>query len=320
MWSLTQKPRTISSGEQKSWNNSTATVGRAPILPNAAQLTGILQHHAVKEPCPHFRDEKIDVKYVLDPRLVRVKTKIQNETLQIWSLCRTLPCSALVQKRAGQSFMWWVGKLAEWKRTPNQKIITVEVEACYQVLNEKQPGLVFQSAEYSYACKWTTLLLSLRNAHTESIPFRSIPDAGTPRLLVAEQGNPGSADTDGDVVSTGSLLYRCSAVFDEQKLPSSRSFHFRQNSCKPTRTDQLLHFHMSPCSLSHGEIRRVQVYKGHAAALLNILNSMSPEMDVTRQSLQRNPQKDFVKGISISTSENHTYNLIRETVLWKLHP
>ena len=58
-------------------------MGRAPILPNAAQLTGILQHNAVKEPCPHFRDKKINVKYVLDLRLVRVKTKIQNETLQI---------------------------------------------------------------------------------------------------------------------------------------------------------------------------------------------------------------------------------------------
>lgn len=52
-------------------------------MPNAAQLTGILQHNAVKEPCPHFRDKKINVKYVLDLRLVRVKTKIQNETLQI---------------------------------------------------------------------------------------------------------------------------------------------------------------------------------------------------------------------------------------------
>ena len=46
-------------------------------------LTGILQHNAVKEPCPHFRDKKIDVKYVSDHRHVRVKTKIQNETLQI---------------------------------------------------------------------------------------------------------------------------------------------------------------------------------------------------------------------------------------------
>ena len=34
--SLTQKPRIISSGVQKSWKNSTATVGRAPVLPNAA--------------------------------------------------------------------------------------------------------------------------------------------------------------------------------------------------------------------------------------------------------------------------------------------
>ena len=49
--------------------------------------------------------------------------------------------------------------------------------------------------------------------------------------------------------------------------------------------------------------------------LFSYLNSVSPEMDVIRQSLQRNPQKDFVKGVSISTSENHTYGLIRETVL-----
>ena len=54
--------------------------------------------------------------------------------------------------------------------------------------------------------------------------------------------------------------------------------------------------------------------------LFSYLNSVSPEMDVIRQSLQRNPQKDFVKGVSISTSENHTYGLIREIVLWKLHP
>ena len=52
-------------------------------MPSAVRLTGILQHNAVKEPCPHFGDEKTDVKYVSDPRLVRVKTEIQNEALQI---------------------------------------------------------------------------------------------------------------------------------------------------------------------------------------------------------------------------------------------
>ena len=58
--------------------------------------------------------------------------------------------------------------------------------------------MVFQSTEYSYACKGTTLLLSFRNAYTESIPFRSVPDAGNPRLLFAEQMHPGPADTDAD--------------------------------------------------------------------------------------------------------------------------
>ena len=106
------------------------------------------QHRSVRELCPCFRDEKIDVKYVPDHKLVRGKTKIQNKNLQVCSLCRIPPRSALVQKRAGQSFICCVSKLAKWKRNPNQKMITTEVQGCYQVLNEKQPGLVFKSAEY----------------------------------------------------------------------------------------------------------------------------------------------------------------------------
>lgn len=142
------------------------------------------------------------------------------------------------------------------------------MQACYQVLNEKQPGwysnpldiLMLVKEQLScYPLGMHTLKASL------SGPSQTL---GTQGCCLQSRRTLGQQALMRMVVSKGSFLCRRSAVFDEPTLLSSRSFHFRPNSCKPVRTDQPLRFHGSPCSFSRGEIRRVQVYKGHAAALL----------------------------------------------------
>ena len=203
-------------------------------------------------------------------------------------------CHALlVQKRAGQSFVWCVGKRAEWKRTPDQKIVAAEVQACYQVLNEKQPGWYSNPLNILMLVKQQLSCYHL-GVHTLKASLSGLSQTlGTRGCCSQSRRILGQQTLMRMVVSKGAFLYRHSAVFDEPTLLSSRSFHFRPNSCKPVRTDQPLRFHGSPCSFSRGEIRRVRVYKGHAAALL---------MSWTVRHLQwmwRDPQKDFVKGFSI---------------------
>ena len=124
------------------------------------------------------------------------------------------------------------------------------MQACYQVLNEKQPGwysnplniLMLVKEQLScYHLGMHTLKASL------SGPSQTLGTRGCcsqSRCILGQQTLMQM------VVSKGAFLYRHSAVFNEQMLLSSRSFHFRPNSCEPVRTDHLCVFTGAP-AVSH---------------------------------------------------------------------